>query len=191
MKQDHMFDMPACMISSVSTEWYTPAEIIEAARLVMGSIDVDPASSREANEVVGATTYYTKEQNGFTKVWPGTVWMNPPYGYDDKKPNQARWTARLIEQYQAGIVTQAITLVNAKMSDKWFQPLYDYPICFPRKRVNFWTPGRVVKAGMPHSSAIVYLGHNIAKFYEVFHSFGRVVRAYEQFNDSTLWGKVS
>jgi hypothetical protein len=46
--------------NSGENEWYTPANYIEASRMVMGSIDLDPASSETANRTVCATAYYTK-----------------------------------------------------------------------------------------------------------------------------------
>jgi hypothetical protein len=161
--------------SSESTEWYTPRPYVDAAREVMGSIDCDPASDDIPQQVVKAAVYYTKETNGLTKRWEGNVWLNPPYGFDGKRGNQSRWGQRLIEQYQAGITKQAVLLVNAKTSERWFQPLYAYPICFTHHRIHFYNPGRL--SGQPSvGSALVYLGPNVERFVQVFRQFGRVVR---------------
>jgi ParB family chromosome partitioning protein len=65
--------------NSGENEWYTPIKYIESARLVMGTIDLDPATSVIANEIVKAKTFYTKEDDGLTKSWFGNVWLNPPY----------------------------------------------------------------------------------------------------------------
>jgi hypothetical protein len=58
-----------------NNEWYTPAKYIEAARAVLGSIDVDPASNNIAQRIVGAAKYYTKENSGLDKEWHGNVWL--------------------------------------------------------------------------------------------------------------------
>ena len=45
-------------------ESYTPLKYVESARIVMGSIDLDPASNKMANDAVKAKTYYDKSDNG-------------------------------------------------------------------------------------------------------------------------------
>jgi hypothetical protein len=47
--------------SAASVEHYTPAPIVEAARRVMGGIDLDPFSCRLANETVKAARFYSGE----------------------------------------------------------------------------------------------------------------------------------
>ena len=51
--------LPHVANNSGENEWYTPIDYINDAREVMGSIDVDPASSDIANEIVKATQYFT------------------------------------------------------------------------------------------------------------------------------------
>lgn len=160
---------------SKSNEWYTPSEYIEAARRVMGSIDLDPASCDYANDIVQASEYFTKEADGFTQSWYGNVWLNPPYGRGKgNDSNQSMWSNKLIEQYEGAYINQAILLVNAVPGNLWFWPLWNYPICFPKQRIKFYDD----KGSVPqptHGNAIVYFGYDIKKFAREFEQFGAVV----------------
>lgn len=163
---------------SKSNEWYTPSEYIEAARLVMGGIDFDPASCKLANRTVKANRYYTKYEDALSLLYgtwyANSVWLNPPYGKTNGVSNQALWSAKLIDQYHRGNVSQAILLVNAAIGTSWFNPLFEYPICFPEKRIRFINKDGE-QSSPTNGNAFVYLGDNLDKFVEIFSQFGTVV----------------
>jgi hypothetical protein len=175
--------VPPALTSSESNEYYTPAKYLDAVRTLLGGIDVDPASNPEANRVVQAAQFYSQADNGLAHEWRGRVFLNPPYGYDaGDMSNQERWSARLIEQYEAGSVTEAILLVNAVTDRQWFQPLWKYPMCFTDHRIRFYRPGG--EPGTPViGSVFVYFGANHMEFARVFRQFGAVVLAAIQGND--------
>jgi hypothetical protein len=81
------------------------------------------------------------------------------------------WSERLLSDLSKFAVLEAILLVTASTGDAWFQPLWDFPICFPR-RIKFWGPN--AGAGNTGGSAIVYMGPNIGKFFHVFSEIGHV-----------------
>lgn len=76
--------------TSNTDDWRSPLYIVEPSRLWLGGvIDLDPASSEEANLTIGARSIFTCETNGFTREWwnidgePSTVFLNPPGGLCD------------------------------------------------------------------------------------------------------------
>ena len=158
--------------NSGNNEWYTPADYIEAARNVLGSIDLDPASNPLANEVVKAETYYTAEDSGLDHEWSGRVWMNPPYAGD----LVGKFITKLHASYLSEHVDQAIVLVNNATETAWFQKLTEVTsaICFPRRRVRFWSPTKDEAAPL-QGQAVLYLGENTTEFIKTFSSFGLVV----------------
>lgn len=159
--------------TSTSNEWYTPRRYLDAVHAVMGGVDLDPASNPLANENVRADRYFTIDDDGLAHDWRGRVFLNPPYGASDGESNQARWSRRLIDEYKAGNVTEAVLLVNAVPGNQWFAPLWQFPICFPDHRIRFYNAE--VEAGQPtHSNALIYLGPNVSRFVECFSAFGVV-----------------
>lgn len=161
--------------SSASNEWYTPEEIIEAAREVMGGIDLDPASCARANEVVQASIFYTEASDGLVKPWHGRVWLNAPYGRaEGNESNQSRWSARLISAWHNAEIRQAIMLCNAATAANWFKPLWNYPLCFPYDRIVFYNEFGP-QPNPTHDNCLVYFGDEPERFYDVFEQFGQVI----------------
>jgi hypothetical protein len=159
-------------------EWYTSAIYIEAARSVMGGIDLDPASCEMANRTVRATRHYTKEQNGLMLPWGGNVWLNPPFGITNKAniSLQQRFSEKVVAEYRAGNIRQAIVLCIGNTCTKRFQPFWDYLLCFADHQPIFIRPnGDKQKIGF--GVCFVYLGPNEDKFVSVFSRFGRIVKA--------------
>jgi len=165
---------PAALQSSASNEWYTPDHIVDAARQVLGGFDLDPASCELANEVVMAGSYYTIEDDGLSQPWHGRVWLNPPYGRDEGQSNQGRWSAKLLDEYGAGNVAEAILLVNAVTDRSWFHPFWGHAICFCYSRIRFYAPD-VEKAAPTHGNVLVYLGSNVEAFRKHCQHLGAIV----------------
>ena len=103
-------------------EWYTPEAILDAAREAMGGIDLDPASSREAQRTVRARRFYTKEENGLAQPWKAKrLWLNPPYNAHLIRA----FADKLLASVKAGDVKQAVWLSNASYDTAWGQRLMD------------------------------------------------------------------
>lgn len=162
--------------SSKTVEWYTPPQYVEAARTVMGSIDLDPASCEVANRlIVRAKHFFDLRQGGLIRHWRGNVWLNPPYGKTGGFSNQAVWSKKLLDEYHRHNVTQAIGLFNAVPSNTWFRPLWDFPLCFTYRRIAFVNELMLPQKSPTHGNVFVYLGKHPLSFFNVFRDFGKVV----------------
>jgi ParB family chromosome partitioning protein len=151
------------------TEWFTPAEYVEAARLVLGVIELDPASTDAANAVVKAEQIYTERDNGLAHRWDGRVWMNPPYA----QPLVTQFCEKLAESVKAGTVPAAVVLVNNATETQWFRALADVAsaICFPTGRVRFWHPTKASATPL-QGQAVIYIGDQVFLFCATFQAFG-------------------
>lgn len=158
--------------NSGNNEWYTPPDYIEAARQVMGSIDLDPASSVIANKTVQAKQFFTADDDGLQQEWRGNVWMNPPYSAE----LIGKFASSLCDYFLAGDVGQAIVLVNNATETRWFQEMAESSsaICFPRSRVRFLDPEGVPGAPL-QGQAVIYMGADVEAFKRQFGNFGFVL----------------
>ena len=157
--------------NSGENEWYTPPQFIESARLVMGSIDTDPASNPIANATVKAARFFTKDEDGLKQKWEGNVWMNPPYA----QPLMSQFAEAISEKFESGEIEQAIILVNNATETQWFQRMASVAsaVCFPKSRVKFLDPNG--KPGAPlQGQAIIYMGENRRVFRDEFRKYGAI-----------------
>ncbi len=147
-------------------EWYTPEGIIDAARELMGEIDLDPATCMAAQKVIQAVDWYTKEDDGLTQAWMGRIWCNPPYSY----PLIEKFTQKAISEYDAGHITEGLMLVNNCTDAAWFVAMAErFPLMFTKGRAKFWQEDQRTFATR-QGQAIFYMGPNIEQFHACFNA---------------------
>ncbi len=166
-------DIPHVAKNTGVSEWFTPLEYIDAAKKTMGSIDIDPASCKQANDYyVKAEKYFDLEIDGLKQIWNGNVWMNPPYA----QPGIVHFSKTLVKKYLSNEIYQACVLVNNATDTNWFQIMLFHcqSVCFVNKRIRFLdvngNPGAPLQG-----QAILYFGNNKHKFKDNFSKFGTIL----------------
>lgn len=159
------------LTSRATDEWYTPPDIIERVRFVLGDIDLDPATSEVAQGWIKAHRYHTLDLAGFREDpawdeatrkrelkrysatqlarqprWEGRTFLNSPFD------NTPLWTQTLEDHFVLGYVPAAIQLCNSNLGYNWYEDLWRlHATCVLRERVRFvkpdGTPGGQSKQG--------------------------------------------
>lgn len=154
-----------------SDEAYTPRWVIDAARLVLGEIDLDPASCPEAQAVVAARRYFTQAENGLAHPWHGRVWLNPPYS--DSLP----WVRKAVAHWKEGEIT-GLLLLRGDTGTAYSQLLARVaPACCWIGRLDFLPVRRDPKGRRqsPDFACLLwYLGADVARFANVFAPHGAI-----------------
>ena len=161
-------------------EWYTPPWLYERARLIMGGIDLDPATHQKAIKMGNkATRYFTKEDDGLKQDWGKglRIFCNPPFTLDDKKtPGVLPFLNKLL----AADYSQAIFVTPEDSSVSHGQILWRVAnvVFIPTPRVHFIRGGVIEKK--PQKTTLVWgLGVDADRFLMAFRGYGRVMKVQE------------
>lgn len=141
--------------SAKTSEWYTPTDIIKRARRVLGSFDLDPASTPDANKRVGAVNYFTEALDGLTCEWPsGTVFLNPPSRKSGKfwaKLMEHRARLRLHDAIYVAYSLEHLATCQTPLA------MAHFPLVIVRKRIAFLRSDGTTGDSPGHANAIVYV----------------------------------
>lgn len=182
--------------SSESSVHMTPAYVVEAARETLGGIDLDPATSRLANELVRAPKIFTELEDGLRQKWPGRVLLNAPGGalrralsvasLGGTKSSQVLWWQKLFHEWEDSRVTAGIFigfsiefLQSAQACTARARPTR-FPLCVPECRIPFDKEEHGVRVGSKqpsHANVIVCVTDDracVGRFKEVFGHLGEV-----------------
>lgn len=152
-------------------EWYSPRDVVEAARDVLGTIDLDPASCDVANTVIRASKIFTRQDNGLDQPWSGRVYLNPPY----RQPEIEQFCEKFAQHAKAGEI-DGIVLANNCTDTKWFNVLAGAAtaFCFPSFRCRYWQPDRETSTAL-QGQVVVYAGSAPDTFCRRFAEIGLVL----------------
>jgi len=154
-------------------ERYTPAEYIDPVRKVLGTIDLDPASCKQAQKTIKAKRFYTVADDGLTKPWKGRVFLNPPY-HRELAP---KFVDKLVGEFESRRVTHAVMLTNNTTDVDWFDVALRHAqsICFAQSRIRFHVP-EGPDVSPTQGQMFFYFGSDVARFERIFCKIGGCVR---------------
>ena len=161
---------------------YPPPQIIERARTVMGSIDLDPTSDPVQQVLVSATSVPSLEVNPLQEHWHGNVFLAPKGAVR----NARTWLNKAISEYRNNYINSFVYFTSASELIRSSPTIWDYPICIPFKRVKQL---RATKSGFepisPSTWNVIVYGppldatlnniDRIGLFYSTFRDVGRII----------------
>lgn len=164
---------PYMPVKAETEDWCTPPEIVDVVRRTFGgAIDLDPATNphsvvRAATEImlpkwsanVDADRDLAEREargellfaDGIRVPWKGSVFTNPPYGYD-----LDAFMDRSVRASKSDEDASVIMLAPCKTSRKCWQRTVPHAkaVCFIEGRVQYLLPGGA-RAGATFSSALI------------------------------------
>lgn len=171
----------AVQVSSEELSWITPPEIIERVRKVLGGyIDLDPASSAEANSIIKANRYYTESDDMFKQdLTCDTIYMNPPFGKVGNKSQAGIFTRHVLSCYTAGKVKYGgIILIMSRFGYDWFEDILDIATSATlKKRIKFINPKTMKQSAQAKTAQTLFCFGNstiIENFIEEFKTDARI-----------------
>lgn len=170
--------MSAAQTSSQSDEWGTPDELMKAVRFVLPWIDLDPASSVEANTHIHATEIFTIKDDALTKEWNANyVFLNPPFGKVGNESKAGIFIAYMLRQWLLGRFVEGIAITHSRPGYEWWERLTRVvPVCLTRQKYDFRPlHERAKTSGSKTSQTIFYFGKDSARFHMAFSPLGRVL----------------
>jgi phage N-6-adenine-methyltransferase len=135
--------------ASVSHEWETPGELLEALHAVFGRFDLDPCAPRRSRTRVRAKKHLTAEDDGLSAPWRGVVFVNPPYGRA-----LAWWVAKARREVELKHAKTVVVLLPARPDTAyWHEHVAGRAVVyFLRGRLRFGDGGQ--SAPFPSALAI-------------------------------------
>ena len=148
--------------------WNTPQHVVNDVYEFFPNLELDPCCNDKANPNVKAQRYFDEKDDGLSHSWNAdTVFMNHPYSVSKL------WVPYAVQQFELHN-NEMLLLVKLDVSTKWWQSVSRYPWLAYNKRLKF---GEGTSAA-PFQSAMIYLGANLSKFYNVFGKDGTIYTAF-------------
>lgn len=155
-------------------DYYTNLRVLDCVRSIFGEIDLDPASHPMANKHVGATTFYSIQDDGLQHPWHGRVWLNPPFS------QWQQWVPKICEEWNSGRVEMMCVYSAVRtITAQYFRRILDNAkaICIITGRLKHGGKG----GDSPDDGhCVFYFGHDCNRFCQVFSKLGSV---WETYND--------
>lgn len=142
------------MRSSLSDEWTTPRDLFDELDAEF-HFDLDVAST-DLNAL--CERHYTKDDDGLSQKWYGSVWCNPPYGRAI-----GAWMEKAATSNSGGVT---VCLVPARTDTRWWHAWvvgHATEVRFVRGRLKFGDSG----SSAPFPSAVVIYDRRESRYWKV------------------------
>lgn len=137
----------------VSTEWFTPPEILAPVRDILGDpIPLDPCTTEE--NPTKACRFFTPVNNGLIQPWGASAFVNPPYGRE-----LYSWVEKVVLEASLGVRIILLVSASSRWDQERWQKMYSPELTtflMIKGRVKFLSSDNTRASGSPPYPSVMY-----------------------------------